>query len=115
MVGSSIALVFYNFSNEIIGFIFGNGFLFSVKVLDVLAIAISLSFLIFLLSNILIVSGWEMTNTWTLIGATIFNIALNLAWIPEHGAIGAAWGTVVCEITLIVILGLQSRKAFKEP
>ena len=56
-----------------------------------------------------------MTNTWSLIGATIFNIALNLAWIPEHGAIGAAWGTVVCEITLIVILGLQSRKAFKEP
>ena len=56
-----------------------------------------------------------MTNTWTLIGATIFNIALNLAWIPEHAGIGAAWATVVCEITLIVILGLQSRKAFKEP
>ena len=56
-----------------------------------------------------------MSNTWTLIGATIFNIAFNLAWIPEHVAIGAAWATVVCEITLIVILGLQPRKAFKEP
>ena len=56
-----------------------------------------------------------MNNTWSLIGATIFNIALNLAWIPEHWAIGAASATVVCEITIIVILGLQSRKAFKEP
>ena len=56
-----------------------------------------------------------MTNTWSLVGATILNIALNLAWIPMHGAIGAAWATVVCEIALIVILGLQSRKAFKEP
>jgi O-antigen/teichoic acid export membrane protein len=113
MVGSSIALVFYNFSNEIISLIYGNGFLFSVKVLDVLAIAISLSFLIFLLSNILIVSGREMTNTWSLVWATILNIALNLAWIPVYGAIGAAWATVVCEIVLIGVLGFQSRKLWK--
>jgi stage V sporulation protein B len=113
LVGSSIALVFYSFSNEIIGLIYGNGFLFSVKVLDVLAIAISLSFLIFLLSNILIVSGREITNTWSLVGATILNVVLNLAWIPVHGAIGAAWATVVCEIVLIGVLGFQSRKLWK--
>jgi O-antigen/teichoic acid export membrane protein len=113
VVGSSIALVFFGFSNEIIGLIYGNDFLFSIKVLDVLAIAISLSFLIFLLSNILIVSGWEMTNTWSLVGASTLNIALNLAWIPAHGAIGAAWATVVCEIVLIGVLGFQSRKLWK--
>jgi O-antigen/teichoic acid export membrane protein len=115
IVGSSIALVFFSFSNEIIGLIYGNGFLFSVKVLDVLAIAISLSFLIFLLSNILIVSGLEMTNAWSLVGATILNIALNFAWIPVHGAIGAAWATVVCEIVLIGVLGFRSRKLWKSP
>jgi O-antigen/teichoic acid export membrane protein len=113
MVGSSIALICYSFSNEIIGLIYGNGFLFSVKVLDVLAMAISLSFLIFLLSNILIVSGREMTNTWILVGATILNIALNLVWIPVHGAIGAAWATVICEIVLIGVLGFQFRKLWK--
>ena len=113
MVGSSIALVFYSFSNEIIGFIYGNGFLFSIKVLEVLVIAISLSFLIFLLSNILIVSGREITNTWSLVGATILNVVLNLAWIPVHGAIGAAWATVVCEMVLIGVLGFQSRKLWK--
>jgi O-antigen/teichoic acid export membrane protein len=113
MVGSSIALVFYSFSNEIIGLIYGNGFLFSVKVLDVLAIAMSLSFLIFLLSNILIVSGREMTNTWSLVGATILNVALNFALIPIHGELGAAWTTVVCEVVLIGVLGFQSRKLWK--
>ena len=113
VVGSSIALVFFGFSNEIIGLIYGNDFLFSIKVLDVLAIAISLSFVIFLLSNILIVSGWEMTNTWSLVGASTLNIVLNLAWIPAHGAIGAAWATVVCEIVLIGVLGFQSRKLWK--
>jgi O-antigen/teichoic acid export membrane protein len=113
VVGSSIALVFFGFSNEIIGLIYGNDFLFSIKVLDVLAIAISLSFLIFLLSNILIVSGWEMTNTWSLVGASTLNIVLNLAWIPAYGAIGAAWATVVCEIVLIGVLVFQSRKLWK--
>jgi O-antigen/teichoic acid export membrane protein len=115
VVGSSIALVFFNYSNEIIGFIYGNDFLFSGQVLSILAIAMALSFLIYLLSNILIVSGREMINTWSLVGVTILNIALNLVWIPTHGAIGAAWATVVCEVALIVVLGFQSRKVFKEP
>jgi O-antigen/teichoic acid export membrane protein len=79
VAGISIALVFFGFSNEIIGSIYGDNFLFSVKILEIFTIVIALSFLIFLLSNILIVSGWEITNTWTLIFARIFNIALNLA------------------------------------
>ena len=114
-VGSSIALVFFSFSNEIIGLIYGNDFLFSVKILEILAIAIALSFLIFLLSNILIVSGREMTNAWSLVGATALNITLNLTWIPEHGALGAAWATVACEMALILLLGFQSRKYWKSP
>ena len=73
------------------------------------------SFLIFLLSNILIVSGREITNTWSLVGATILNVVLNLAWIPVHGALGAAWATVVCEMALILVLGFQSRKYWKSP
>tara|TARA_B110000467_G_C18192369_1_gene406844 strand:- start:74 stop:802 length:729 start_codon:yes stop_codon:yes gene_type:complete len=115
VVGSSIALVFFSFSNEIIGLIYGDDFLFSVKILEILAIAIALSFLIFLLSNILIVSGREMTNTWSLVGVTALNITLNLAWIPVHGALGAAWATVVCEMALILVLGFQSRKCWKSP
>lgn len=115
VVGSGLALVFFGFSNEIISLIYGNNFLFSVEVLNILAIATPLFFLNFLLSNILIVSGQEKVNTWSLVGVTVLNVALNLAWIPEHGAIGAGWATLVCEIGLIVVLGLQFRKALKGP
>jgi O-antigen/teichoic acid export membrane protein len=115
VVGSSIALVFFSFSNEIIGLSYGDDFLFSVKILEILAIAIALSFLIFLLSNILIVSGREMTNAWSLVGVTALNVTLNLAWIPVYGALGAAWATVVCEMALILVLGFQSRKYWKSP
>jgi O-antigen/teichoic acid export membrane protein len=113
VVGSSIALVFFSFSNEIVGLIYGEAFLFSVEILEILAISIPLSFLIFLLSNTLIVAGQEMTNAWSLVGATVINIFLNLAWIPVHGALGAAWATVICEIVLIGVLGFQSRKLWK--
>ena len=72
-----------------------------------------LSFLIYLLSNVLIVSGQEKTNTWILVGATLLNIVLNLIWIPAHGAIGAAWSTVVCEMVLVVVLCFQTGKILK--
>jgi len=114
-VGSSIALVFSGFSSEIISLIYGNDFLFSVEVLNILAFATPLFFLNFLLSNILIVSGREKINTWSLVAATVFNITLNLAWIPEYGATGAAWATLICEIALIAVLAFQSRKVFAGP
>ncbi|MEK9628133.1 MAG: flippase [Nitrospinota bacterium] len=112
-MGGSIGLVFFGFSNEIISFIYGDEFFYSGRVLNILAVAIALSFLIFLLSNILIVSGHETTNTWSLVGATILNIVLNLFWIPAHGAIGAAWATVACEVTLIAFLSFQFKEKLK--
>jgi O-antigen/teichoic acid export membrane protein len=81
VVGGSLALVFLVFSNEIINFIYGEGFLFYLKVLNVLAIADPPVFLNYLLSNILIVSGQEKVNTWSLVGTTALNIALNIFWI----------------------------------
>ena len=93
--------------------LYGNEFYFSGWVLKVLATAMALSFCIFLLSNVLIVSGQEKTNTCILAGATLLNIVLNLIWIPPHGAIGAAWSTVVCEMVLVIVLCFQSGKILK--
>ena len=111
--GTLIALVFFYFSFETISLIYGNDFLFSGEVLKILATAMVLSFLIFLLSNVLIVSGQEQANTRISVGATLLNIFLNLLWIPEHGAIGAAWSTVACEIALVIVLCFQSGKILK--
>ena len=112
-IGSSISLVFFYYSFEIINLIYGKEFLFSGEVLKVLATAMVLSFCVFLLSNVLIVSGQEQKNARMLVGATLLNLILNLIWIPEHGAIGAAWSTVVCEISLVIVLYFQTERILK--
>ena len=110
LIGGSIALVLWGFSNAIINLVYGEKFLSSIPVLDVLSWAILLFFVNFLLSNILITSGREMINAWNLIGATVLNIILNLVWIPRYGATGAAWVTLFCEVGLIATLSLQVQK-----
>jgi len=113
LFGGGIALVLWGFSNAIINLVYGEKFLPSIPVLDVLSWAILLFFVNFLLSNILITSGREMINAWNLIGATVLNIILNLVWIPRYGATGAAWATLFCEVGLIAMLSLQVQKIFK--
>ena len=111
IAGGSLALILWGTSREIITIIFGDEFYPSIVVLEVLSGAVFLFFLNFLLSNILISSGRETINTWNLVGATVLNIILNLVFIPQYGAIGAAWSTVFCEAVLIVVLGLEVRKS----
>ena len=112
-VGSIFALPIFYYSFEVIDLIYGNHFLRSGEILKILAIAMVLSFLIFLLSNVLIVAGQEQKNARMLVGATLLNLILNLIWIPKHGAIGAAWSTVFCEMALIIVLCFQSGKILK--
>ena len=85
----------------------------SAQILDVLAVSTLLFFISFLLSHVLIASGREKVNTWNLVGVVALNITLNLAWIPQYGAIGAAWATVFCEVALVTMLSLQIQKSFE--
>jgi O-antigen/teichoic acid export membrane protein len=110
LIGSCISLGFWFFSDLIIILIYGENFLQSIKILNVLAPAVLLFFLNFLLSNVLIASGREKLNAWNLVIATILNIFLNLALIPEYGAKGAAWATLFCEFILVGLMGLQIKK-----
>jgi O-antigen/teichoic acid export membrane protein len=110
LIGGSIALALWVFSHGIITLIYGDKFLPSISVLDILSGVILLFFINFLLSNILIISGWEKINTWGLVGATVLNVILNLVLIPQYGAIGAAWATLFCEVGLIAVLSFQVQK-----
>ena len=112
LIGGSIALVLWRFSHGTITLIYGEKFLPSFSVLDILSWAILFVFVNFLLSNILIISGLERVNSWSLIGATALNISFNLVLIPLYGAIGAAWATLFCEVGLIVVLSFQVYKSF---
>ena len=111
LIGGGVALILWGFSSGIITIVFGDEFFPSIAVLNILSGAIFLFFLNFLLSNLLISSGRETINTWNLVGATVLNIILNLALIPQYGAIGAAWSTLFCEAVLILGLGIEVRKS----
>ena len=112
LIGVCIALVLWGFSHEVIRVIYGDKFLLSADILDILSWAILLFFLNFLFSSLLIASGREKVNAWNLVGATVLNIVLNLTWIPRYEAIGAAWATLLCEVMLIAALSIQVRKIF---
>lgn len=113
VTGGIIALVLWSFSHEIINVIYGDKFSPSAQILDVLAVSTLFFFISFLLSHVLIASGREKVNTWNLVGVVALNITLNLAWIPQYGAIGAAWATVFCEVALVTMLSLQIQKSFE--
>jgi O-antigen/teichoic acid export membrane protein len=113
LTGVSIALVLWSFSHEIIKMIYGDKFFPSAQILDVLAVSTLFFFISFLLSHVLIASGREKVNTWNLVGVVALNITLNLAWIPRYGAIGAAWATLFCEVTLVAMLSFQTQKSFE--
>ena len=113
LTGGSIALLLWSFSHEIIKIIYGDKFFPSAQILDVLAVSTLLFFISFLLSHILIASGREKVNTWNLAGVVALNIILNLAWIPQYGAIGAAWATLFCEVALVAMLSCQIKKSFE--
>ena len=113
LTGGAISLVLWGFASEIITLIYGENFFPATPMLNILAWAASLYFINFLLSNILIASSREVINTWNLGGVTVLNIVLNLALIPQYGAMGATWATLFCEGILILALGLQVQKLFR--
>ena len=113
LTGGSIALVLWSFSREIIRMIYGDKFFPSANILDILAVATLFFFISFLLSHVLIAIGREKIDTWYLAGAAVLNITLNFAWIPQYGAIGAAWATLLCEIVLVAMLSFQIQKSFE--
>jgi MATE family multidrug resistance protein len=47
-----------------------------------------------------------MASTFLMVGANLVNLALNLAWVPHHGAIGSAWATCGARGFLAVALAV---------
>ena len=113
LIGGSISIVLWGLSYTIIDVIYGDEFFLSISILKILAWSVLLFFINYLLSNVLIISGYEKINSLSLVGATVLNITLNLAWIPRYGATGAAWATLCCEVGLLVVFSLQVRKLIK--
>ncbi len=91
-------------SPQIISLIFGAGFEETASVLPVLMIAfVSIGYgtLAGFLAPVLGLQ-WRLTLT-AGIGA-LCNVGLNFLLIPEHGALGSAWATVITEVLTMALL-----------
>ncbi|MDQ7039507.1 MAG: polysaccharide biosynthesis C-terminal domain-containing protein [Rhodothermus sp.] len=66
---------------------------------DPLVLPLSLGYLLFglynIFVNVLYAAGESRFIAWNVVGAGLLNIGLNLWWIPQMGAMGAALATVV--------------------
>jgi len=87
---------------------FGDGFVASGDLLRLLVLGIPVMYLNSLLTQALVAVG----RPWLLAGAMglalVANVSVDLALIPAQGASGAAIGTVVAELALLVgcVVGL---------
>jgi len=108
-------------SEKIIRLLAPTGFKDSPAVLGILMVALGFIFLGALFSNIIIVANKQNRLAQIYLAGSIFNVAGNLAFIPEYSYFGAAYTTVATEflvtsLMLVVIyrsIGyLPSFKAF---
>ncbi len=47
--------------------------------------------------------------------AAAVNVGLNLLWIPDHGAVGAAWATFVSYLVLVLVVGVAAVRQMPLP
>ncbi len=86
------------FSTPLIMFIAGSGFMNSVELLQVLALALAIMFVgnIFGFTLIALSQQRKLAVLYGLL--VVFNIGMNLIFVPRYGAIAAAWATVATEV-----------------
>lgn len=100
-LGLAIALVFGVAAEWIVLLLYGPEFAGSAPVLRVLGLSIALMFVNYLETHMLVALGlvrWQMTVAMAL---CLLNVGLNLWWIPQFGAVGAAWATACTELALL--------------
>jgi O-antigen/teichoic acid export membrane protein len=102
LAGLPVAVFGVIAAEPFVGLIFGERYAASVPLTRILLPAAVFMFLSNLGETVL-----ACVNRWRTIivvstAAAALNIALNLAWIPAHGARGSAWATLVTEVFYFV-------------
>lgn len=77
--------------------------------LQILAIAMAISFNSSLYNYSLVALGKQSKLLWINGGAAVLNIAVNFYAIPRWGFRGAAWTTVATEVFILIAAGLTAR------
>jgi O-antigen/teichoic acid export membrane protein len=87
-------------SEQVVTFLFGQQFIESAQILNVLSWMAFIVFYSLFASAITLSIGVVYFAYWTTAFAVILGILLNYLWIPGFGAEGSAYAAVVCELFL---------------
>ena len=105
MSGIAVPIMFIIgiFSNSIINILYGNSYIESVKAMPYLLASVAILYSSFVFPNLLNVVGKSWDYFKITLSAAIVNVVFNYIFIPKMGIAGAALGTVVAEITILII------------
>lgn len=101
LLGIFLAVVFIAGASLMTSIVYGPRYAHAAGLLRVLALVLPLSFCDSLLLRLIYARNRQKLVAPILAVVTVFNVGLNLIFIPEHGAMGAAWVTVATEALLL--------------
>lgn len=105
-----VAVIFWFFGTQIIGFIFGPEFSGAASVLSLLLTAQLAVAALGPAATLLVLNRQEKLTVRVLFGAVLFNIILNVALIPTLGIYGAALATAITLVGKAVALWVLARR-----
>ena len=111
--GAATAVAVYAAAPVILGVLYGERFLEGVNALQILGLAVPLFFLNYALTHQVI--GWNGQRLYLAIaGIALFaNIIANTVLIPSAGMVGAAFATLLTEITVTAGCGIALRRTMR--
>lgn len=93
--GLCVALFMTVCGSFIIHVLYGSAFIDSVAILQIYVWAIPGLVMSLFVSNFLIAENFRRIQIVSAVVPMLLNVILNIFLIPQHGALGAAWATVV--------------------
>jgi O-antigen/teichoic acid export membrane protein len=98
-----IAVFMFFLAPRIIVFVYSSSYLESANILKILTVAVPFIFLNYLYNNLLIGCDLQKQLAWFIAGSAILNVLLNLVLIPKFGYYGAAFSTILAEVSVFVM------------
>lgn len=113
IVSCALAFGIMSIANEFVPLFFGDEFLGCIKLLTWIApTIIMLTFSNLIRKQYLIPRYLEKVYLTATISSLIINIIANAYFIPKFGAMGAVYGTIIAEMSVIMIQFIMIRKQF---
>ena len=89
-------------------------FTLSLPIVSVLAWILVFMFPSVLLDNVLVALNKQKQDFFRTLGAAIFNVILNIIWIPKYGVLGAAYASILSQALNTTVTFVYARSVLKK-